>query len=96
MDVRLVGWSCVDQKDVFASIDADGKVTIAKQFLYTTTYNGAVQDDYFVYGTGTYDKATGQLYIKYDLAQGTTTSLATAIMAYGWPTPYFEAILTID
>ncbi|MFZ2429566.1 MAG: hypothetical protein WAW57_00295 [Lutibacter sp.] len=86
----------VDQKDVFASIDADGKVTIAKQFLYTTTYNGAVQPNYSVYGSGTYDKATGKLYIKYDLAQGSTSSLATAIMAYGWPTPYFEATLTID
>ncbi|MDP3359547.1 MAG: hypothetical protein Q8S41_09380 [Lutibacter sp.] len=83
------------QTDVFASIDATGKVTIAKQFLYTTTYNGAVQPNYFVYGSGTYNQATGQLYIKYDLSQGTTTSLATAIMIYGWPTPYFEATLTL-
>ncbi|MDO9273988.1 MAG: hypothetical protein Q7T92_00380 [Lutibacter sp.] len=83
------------QTDVFASVDATGKVTIAKQFLYTTTYNGAVQPNYFVYGSGTYNQATGKLYIKYDLSQGTTTSLATAIMAYGWPTPYFEATLTL-
>lgn len=86
----------VDESDIFASIDASGNVTIEKQFLYTTTYNGDVQPDYYVYGTGTYNEATGELYIRYDLEQGSTTSLATAIMAYGWPTPYFEATLSLD
>ncbi len=85
----------IDQKDVFASIAADGKVTIAKQFLYTTTYEGEVQTSYFVKGTGTYDDVTGELNIKYDLSQGTTASIATVSMQFGWATPYFEATLTL-
>lgn len=59
----------VEAGTVYYTVDASGVVTIPNQFLYTTTYNGAVQPDYNIEGTGTYNTATGTLNIQYSLIQ---------------------------
>lgn len=51
------------------TVDAAGDVMIENQFLFTTTYNGDVQPDYYIEGTGTYDAVAGTLNLKYSLIQ---------------------------
>jgi len=59
-----------DAGTVYYTVDDAGVVTIENQFLFTTTWNGDVQPDYYVEGTGTYDSVTGEITLKYSLIQG--------------------------
>ena len=71
-----------------------GVVTIANQFYCRTRYNGAVQPDYFIQGTGTYD-ATGafpKMTITYDLLQNGVSMASQDPKS----TPKFVATLTLD
>ncbi len=78
-------------------VDVTGNITIPNQYYCTTTYNGAVQTDYYIEGTGTLNVsgAFPVMTIQYDFIQG-GSSIATTSMDYGWLTPYFEAIITTD
>ena len=49
-ETMIAGGSAVMEVDTVAKT-----VTIADQYYMTTTYNGAVQDDYTIVGSGTYD-----------------------------------------
>ncbi len=72
-------------------------LTIPLQKYCKTTYGGKVQPEYSISGTGTLDN-TGAYpvwTIHYDFIQS-GQSIATVSMDYGWPTPYFEAILTTN
>jgi len=59
----------IEEGAVYWTVDSSGIVTIENQFLYTTTWNGGVQPDYYIEGTGTYNDATGELTLKYSLIQ---------------------------
>lgn len=85
----------VDAGNVYYTVSSAGVVTIAKQFLYTTTYNGAVQDDYYITGTGTYNASTGTLNIQYYLDQGGFSPSNWAFNNGYQSTPYFAATLTV-
>lgn len=56
------------EAEVFASLNSDGTYTIDSQPIFTTKYDGSLYP-YTVSGTGTYDTATGMLYIEYYLDQ---------------------------
>jgi hypothetical protein len=72
-------------------------ITIPFQKYLTTTYKGVKQTPYYVQGTGTIDN-TGAYpvwTIHYDFKQG--THWVAAEPGYGgWPTSYFEAIITTN
>lgn len=72
-------------------------VTIPLQDYCKTTYNGAAQPAYKIQGTGTIDNSGAYpvMTIHYDFIQS-GVSIATVSMDYGWPTAYFEAIITTD
>ena len=72
-------------------------ITIPLQPYCKTTYNGAPQTQYFVQGTGTINSsgAFPVWTIHYDFKQGSTFLAATPSVS-GWPTPYFEAIITTN
>jgi hypothetical protein len=80
----------IDAGIVYYTVDAAGVVTIENQFLYTTTYTGAVQPDYYIEGTGTYDAATGEITLQYSLIQGDWYLNED----YGDENGYFNAVLT--
>lgn len=91
------GWIDVDWGEVVVeagtvhyTVDNAGVVTIENQFLFTTTWNGAVQPDYHIEGSGTYDAVAGTLNLKYSLIQN-GTDLA---LAYGEADGFFHATLT--
>lgn len=90
-------WGEVIVKGGSASISIDvstGVVTIPNQFYCRTKWNGAVQPDYFIEGTGTYD-ATGAfptMTITYDLLQNGVSMAAQD----GGADPAFIAVLTLD
>jgi hypothetical protein len=71
--------------------DGSGNITIANQFLYTTTYSGDVQPDYYVEGTGILDTVAGTLDITYELIQGTWHLNED----YGEADGFFHARLTL-
>lgn len=79
---------------VYYTVNGSGIVTIASQFLYTTTYNGGVQPDYKISGTGTYNAVSGELYIQYYLDQSGFSPSNWAFDNGYQSTPYFEATLT--
>ncbi len=70
-------------------------LTIPLQKYCKTTYNGAAQSEYSIQGTGTINNsgAFPVWVIRYDFIQS-GSSIAEISMDYGWPTPYFEAVLT--
>ena len=72
-------------------------ITIPLQKYCKTTYNGVAQTEYYIQGTGTIDNSGAYpIYtIRYDYIQG-GTSIAGVSMDYGWPTPYFEAVITTN
>ena len=72
-------------------------ITIPLQKYCKTTYKLAAQPEYSIQGTGTINKSGAfPVYtIHYDFIQS-GSSIATVSMDYGWPTPYFEAIITSD
>lgn len=72
-------------------------ITIPLQKYCKTTYNGAPQPEYSIQGTGTIDNTgTYPVYtIRYDFIQA-GSSIAEISMDYGWPTPYFEAVITTN
>jgi hypothetical protein len=72
-------------------------ITIPLQKYCKTTYNGAPQTEYYIQGTGTIDNSGAYpIYtIRYDFIQG-GTSIAGVSMDYGWPTPYYEAVITTN
>ena len=55
---------------VFTVNDITGAVTIEEQFTATSTWNGAVQPDYYVYSGGSFDTCGKILTLNYDLIQG--------------------------
>ena len=72
-------------------------IKIPLQKYCITKYNGAVQDEYSITGTGTIDNS-GQfpvIHLKYDLIQA-GSSIGTIANQYGWPTKYFEATITTN
>lgn len=80
---------------VHYTVDGSGVVTIASQYIFTTSYSGSLYP-YTVSGTGTYDEATGELYIQYYLDQ---EGFSPSNWAFGngyQTTPYFEATLTAN
>src|ERR1035437_649635 len=90
-------WGEVIFKGGTANITIDagtGVVTIPNQFYCRTRYNGAVQPDYYIQGTGTYD-ATGAfptMTITYDLLQNGVSMAAQDPLS----TPAFVATLTLN
>ena len=72
-------------------------ITIPLQKYCKTTYNGAAQPEYSIQGSGTIDNsgAFPVWTIQYDFIQG-GESIAGISMDYGWPTPYFEAVITTN
>lgn len=70
-------------------------LTIPLQKYCKTTYNGAAQPEYSIQGSGTIDNSGAYpvWVIRYDFIQG-GQSIAKICLDYGWPTPYFEAVLT--
>jgi hypothetical protein len=72
-------------------------ITIPLQDYCHTTYLGAAQPMYRIQGTGTIDNsgAFPKWTIQYDFIQN-GASIATISEGYGWPTPYFEAVITTD
>lgn len=72
-------------------------ITIPLQKYCKTTYNGAAQPEYSIQGTGTINNsgAFPVWTIHYDFIQS-GSSIATICLDYGWPTPYFEAIITTN
>lgn len=95
-------WSEVIVKGGAANITINtttGVVTIPNQFYCRTKYNGVVQPDYFIEGTGTYSTAGAfpTMTITYDLIQN---GISMAIQDNGPPTngtdTKFTAVLTLD
>ncbi len=90
-------WGEVIFKGGTASITINagtGVVTIPNQFYCRTKYKGAVQPDYFIEGTGTYD-ATGpfpKMTITYDLLQNGVSMAEQDPLS----TPKFVATLTLN
>jgi len=82
----------VDAGTVHYTVDGAGNVTIANQFLYTTTWNGSVQPDYRIEGTGTLDAASGTLDIAYSLIQDGWYLGED----YGEADGFFHATLTVN
>ncbi len=72
-------------------------ITIPLQKYCITKYNGAVQDEYSISGSGTIDNsgAFPIINLKYDLFQG-GASIGSIANQYGWPTKYFEAAITTN
>jgi len=72
-------------------------ITIPLQKYCKTTYNGEAQPEYSIEGTGTIDSSgTYPVYtIHYDFIQS-ESSIAAISMENGWPTDYFEAVITTD
>lgn len=70
-------------------------ITIPLQKYCKTTYNGAAQPEYSIKGTGTINNSGAYpVYtIQYDFIQS-GASIATICLDYGWPTNYFEAVIT--
>lgn len=90
-------WGEVIIKGGSASITINtttGVVTIPNQFYCRTKWNGAVQPDYYIEGTGTYD-ATGafpKMTITYDLLQNGVSMASQDPLS----DPKFVATLTTD
>jgi|WetSurMetagenome_2_1015567.scaffolds.fasta_scaffold129452_1 hypothetical protein len=72
-------------------------ITIPLQAYCTTKYNGTLQPAYKIQGTGTIDNSGAYPIwtIQYDFIQS-GASIATTAMDYGWPTAYFEAVITTN
>ncbi len=66
---------------VVAQIDTFGNVTIANQYLCTTTWLGNTQPDYYIEATGAYAACSETMVITFDLIQNgsVTTSLTETI-----------------
>lgn len=60
----------INSNPVVAQIDAAGNLTIANQYLCTTTWLGNVQPDYNIQATGTFSSCNRTMIINYDLIQG--------------------------
>lgn len=95
----MVDWwgePIIERGNVYYTVDAAGIVTIESQYLYTTTFNDAVQEDYYINGTGTLDEATGTLNIQYYIIQD-GWDLTEWMFDNGYSDNlYFEAILTLN
>ncbi|HBE43348.1 MAG TPA: hypothetical protein DDW27_19535 [Bacteroidales bacterium] len=80
------------------TVDASGNITIPFQYYCTTTWNGAVQPDYYIQGTGTIDNSGTYPVIKlhYDIKQGNIWIGHYCYVNYGWDQDGFEAELTTD
>jgi hypothetical protein len=72
-------------------------ITIPLQKYCKTTYNGAAQPEYSIQGTGTIDNSGAYPVwtIKYDFIQS-GQSIGSIANQYGWPTTYFEAVITTN
>lgn len=70
-------------------------IDIPLQKYCKTTYKGAAQPEYSIEGSGTVDNSGAYpVYtIQYDFIQS-GLSIATICLDYGWPTAYFEAVIT--
>jgi hypothetical protein len=80
------------------TVDGSGKVTIPLQYYCTTTYNGAVQPDYSIQGSGTLDESGAYpvMTLHYDFNQGGTWIGHYCFVNYGWEQDGFDAVITTD
>jgi hypothetical protein len=80
------------------TVDGSGNVTIPFQYYCTTTYNGAVQPDYSIQGTGTVDNSGAYpvMTLHYDINQGGTWIGHYSYLHYGWEQDGFDAVITLD
>ena len=94
----IEGWwgePIVEEGTVYYTVDGSGVVTIADQYIFTTTYDGSLYD-YNVSGTGTLDEVTGELDLVYDIFN-TTDGYSVNQWGYDngyFPVPLFYAFLT--
>lgn len=73
----------IDSFPVIAVVDPiTGAVTIAKQPLCNTTWNGAPQPSYFIEATGQYVSCSETLTISYDLLQGADIASAAVLRSF--------------
>jgi len=96
-DWMLDYWGEVIIKGGYSTIAIDtvaGTVTIPNQFYCRTKYNGAVQPDYFIEGTGTIARNGGfwEMTISYDLLQNGVSMASMDPLS----DPIFVATLTTD
>ena len=69
-----------------------GEFSISESYYMETLYGGAVQDKYYLSGTGTLDLDTLTMDLQYDFVQGGTSYV-------DWLTPYgyvFHEIVTLN
>ena len=80
------------------TIDESGNVTIPLQYYCTTTYNGAVQPDYSIQGSGTLDESGEYpvMTLHYDFLQAGTWIGAYCYENYGWEQNGFDAVITTE
>ncbi len=73
-------------------------ITIPLQKYCKTTYNGALQTEYYIQGNGTIDNtgAYPVYTIHYDFKQGSTWIGAYCFDNYGWEQDGFDAVITTD
>lgn len=84
-----------EEGTVYWTVDAAGVVTIESQYIFTTSYSGSLYP-YTVSATGTYNEATGELYLQYYLDQEGFSPSNWAFDNGYQDTPYFEATLTAN
>ncbi len=73
----------VDSFKVTAVVDPiTGAITIAKQPLCTTTWNGAAQPPYFIEATGQFVSCSKTMTISYDLLQGADIASAAVLRSF--------------
>jgi len=78
------------------TVDESGNITIPLQYYCTTTYNGAVQPDYSIQGSGTLDESGDYpvMTLHYDFNQAGTWIGAYCYENYGWEQNGFDAVIT--
>jgi len=86
------GETIEEEGTVYWTVDDAGVVTIESQYVFTTDYSGDLYD-YTVTATGTYNEATGELYLQYYLDQDGFSPSNWAFDNGYQDTPYFEATL---
>jgi len=86
-----------EEGNVYYTIDSSGVITIPSQYIFTTSYNGALYP-YDVSGTGTYDDSgdTPVIHLEYVLDQEGFDVGAYYQSAGGMDTPYYVADIFLE
>ena len=80
------GWSetILEQEKVLMDVDkTTGSFTIEEQLYMKTEYDGAVQELYYLSGTGTIDPCTNTMDLQYDFVQDGVSYVAW-LTQYGY------------